>query len=122
MIIRLIKATTGRLEYDARSQYKFHLIATWIWFLSLIVVPFLIHPHDAERWLTLLILEVSLYSNFSTEFGAMSSAIAAEQEQRPDRRIPRFTNPNYKLPGPDGRGWDAMDSAGYEEPPREAHF
>lgn len=107
MIIRLVKATVGRLEYDGRTQYKFHLIATWIWLVAMIVVPFIIHPHTGEQWVSLIILEVSLYANFATEFGAMSAAIAAEQEQ-PNSPLPPFTNPNYTMASK-GMGWDDMD-------------
>lgn len=114
MIIRLIKATVGSLEYDAKTQYKFHLAATWFWFATLLVLPFIIHPHSGEQWVSLIILEVSLYANFATEFGAMSAAIAASQDP-PGTVVtgrPAFANPNYKPPKMEslGLGWDEAES------------
>lgn len=113
MIIRLVRATVGRFEYDAKTQYKFHLVATWIWLAALLVVPFFIQHGTREQWATLLILEVSLYANFATEFGAMSAALSAEQEQR----CQPFTNPNYNLPdmASRGEGWDEAESEAFEE-------
>lgn len=65
------------LEYNASAQYKFHFYCAWIWFLILLAIPFI--PQAWGHSISALIIqEMSLWANFATHFGAMSSALAAK--------------------------------------------
>jgi len=69
------------LEYDAGSQYKFHLFWAWLWFMAIVAIPFI-----PKAWghsiPALIIQEVSLWANFATHFGAMSAALAAKSQNK----------------------------------------
>lgn len=63
------------LEFNPRVQYRFHLIMAYFWIGWIVAVPFIrVFNHEITG---LFIMEASLYANFATEFGAMSSALAA---------------------------------------------
>lgn len=64
------------LEYDPATQYRFHFISAWFWFTCMLGVPLI--PDFRRNILSLLIMEASLWANFATHFGAMSSALAAK--------------------------------------------
>jgi len=71
---RLLAKNLKSLNYDPHVQYRFHQSFMFFWLLCIFGVWFLPAFHDmASR----LIMEVSLYANFSTDFGAMSAALAA---------------------------------------------
>jgi hypothetical protein len=109
MIVRLIKATVGNLEYEPHAQFKFHLVMSWVWLVVMVAVPFFAH-----NWFELFILELSLYSNFASDFTGMSAALSvADLKPKPKP----FTNPNYKPPvaaGSLGLGWDEAESEATE--------
>lgn len=74
-----------KMGSDATWQLHFHGWFSLLWFTSIILVPVWYHPFDGPSWLALGIMEVSLWSNFATHFGAVSSAIAARAaRQTPD--------------------------------------
>lgn len=74
IIERLLARNLKSLEYDPHVQYRFHQTFMFIWICCIGGVWFLSAFHEmAPR----LIMEVSLYANFATDFGAMSSALAA---------------------------------------------
>lgn len=65
----------SKLESDAKTQARYHLIMSYAWLLSMIVTPFMSAFHGQIA--ALLIMEVSLYANFATEFGALAAAQAS---------------------------------------------
>ena len=67
----------NRLEHDPVAQYKFNRFWAAIWFMSMIGLLYPLWPHNIQTFTSLLILEVSLWANFATHFGAMSAALAA---------------------------------------------
>lgn len=64
-------------EENARTQARFHQVMAWFWLLSMVGVLFIDHPHTNADIVALVILEVSLYANFATEFGALSASQAS---------------------------------------------
>lgn len=70
-----------RLEYDPVTQYKFHFTSTWVWLLTMLLIPFIpvLYGHSLSA---LVIQEVSLWANTATHFGAMSAALAAKGNQK----------------------------------------
>lgn len=79
----MVTKDVHNLEYDASSQYRFHLFWAWLWFLVLVAIPFF--PSAWGHSLSALIIEeVSLWANFATHFGAMSAALAAKQQTKGD--------------------------------------
>lgn len=74
LIKRMLARNLKSLEYDPHIQYRFHQSFMFFWVICMIVVWFI--PAFSEITQR-LIMEVSLYANFSTDFGAMSSALAA---------------------------------------------
>lgn len=79
MILHLIKNDAHLLEYNPKTQWKFHLKMTWFWvanfpFVSLLYFGF------PKLWIGLGLLMntyYSLYANFDTEFGAIPASYAA---------------------------------------------
>lgn len=74
---RLITRDIRHLEHDATSQYRFNRFWATIWGISMAAVVVPLWPHSLNAFVQLLILEVSLWANFATHFGAMSAALAA---------------------------------------------
>lgn len=109
MIVRLIKATVGNLEYDPHTQFKFHLVMSWVWLACMFIVPIF-----TKNAFEVFILELSLYSNFASDFTGVSASLSsAEIHPKPKP----FTNPNYKpaaMPGSLGLGWDEAESEATE--------
>lgn len=68
------------LEVNAHWQFRFHGIFTVAWFFSMFVAPFI--PTFAGNVAGLVLVEVSLWANFATHFGAMSSALSAIVSER----------------------------------------
>jgi hypothetical protein len=73
---RVLAREVKSLEYDPHAQYRFHQTFTVIWIIAMIGLPFcgVLYAHNIS---SLIIQEISLYANFTTDFGAMSSALAA---------------------------------------------
>ena len=83
-LVLLFKRDVEQLEYDPGTQYRFHFVAAWFWFATMIAVPFV--PVLRHPILSLLIMEASLWANFATHFGAMSAALAAKASTAPPSR------------------------------------
>lgn len=64
---------------DPAVRYRFHVVMAAFWLVTMIVVPFVLRA----ELVPMLILEISLYANFSTEFGAMDSSKASDQTEPP---------------------------------------
>lgn len=76
-LLMLIRRDVHQLEYDPQTQYRFHFTLTWMWFITMIALPFVpeLWGHNMPA---LIIQEISLWANFATHFGAMSAALAAK--------------------------------------------
>ena len=70
------------LEHDAASQYRFNRTCAIIWAGAMLALLIPLWPHNLQAFVQLLILEVSLWANFATHFGAMSAALAAKNTTR----------------------------------------
>lgn len=70
------------LEDNARAQARFHLFLTWVWIIAMVAIPFLDTFRGAQNLGALLIMEVSLWANFATHFGALSAAQASMKGDR----------------------------------------
>jgi hypothetical protein len=64
------------LEHDPNSQYKFNRFWALTWFITIVAIPFIpkLYAHSVSA---LIITEISLWANFASHFGNMSSALAA---------------------------------------------
>lgn len=67
------------LETNPRSQYKVHLYGMYYWLINfpLVVILFFAFP---DLWIKIgvfITLIYSIYANFATDYGSMSSAMAA---------------------------------------------
>ncbi len=70
-----------QFENDARTQVKFHIFMAWVWFACMVLIPFV---PVLWGWTlpALIIQEVSLYANWSTEIGALTAAQASLKADR----------------------------------------
>lgn len=73
---RLLVRNIHALEYDPHVQYRFHQSFAFLWLLCIFALPFfpVLYTHNLG---TLIVQEISLYANFTTDFGSMSAALAA---------------------------------------------
>lgn len=77
------------LEYNPKTQFKVHFYAALYWLANFPVILFLFFVFP-EVWLQvglLVTLVYSIYANLATDYGAMSAALAAQQ-QTPLPEIP----------------------------------
>jgi hypothetical protein len=79
--IMLLMKDVNLLEHDASTQYKFNRFWAIVWGILMIALVFFpeLYAHSISA---LIITEVSLWANFATHFGAMSSALAAKNTTR----------------------------------------
>jgi hypothetical protein len=77
-----VKHVLHDFEYDPKVQYKVHLVAMWVWTFSMITVVclFTFASHFWQVVSVLYLVLISLYANWATDYGAMSAALAAQQE------------------------------------------
>jgi hypothetical protein len=78
-----LKFALHDLEYNPKTQYKVHLVAAIYWVINVPVIAAL-YIKFPDIWLQVglfITLIYSIYSNFATDYGAMSAALAAMQEQ-----------------------------------------
>jgi len=63
-------------ENDAKTQVRFHLFMAWGWLFTMFGVVFTpaLWSHSLG---ILVVLEVSLYANFATEYGSLAAAQAS---------------------------------------------
>jgi hypothetical protein len=81
------------LEYDPVVQYKVHLYAMYWWVINFVAVilVFALANHTWQVISVLYLVLVSLYANWATDYGAMSAALAAQQ-QAPLPEVPLETH------------------------------
>lgn len=80
-----LKLVVKDLETNPRTQYKVHLYGVVYWLVNFPLVCYLFFGLPA-LWLKLgifITLMYSIYANFSTDYGAMSAAMAAYGVQPP---------------------------------------
>jgi hypothetical protein len=78
-LYHLVKNDVQKLEYDPKSQFDFHRRMSFFWianFAGVLTFDIFINPFWQKISILYLTL-VSLYANFSTDYGAMPSAHAA---------------------------------------------
>jgi hypothetical protein len=78
-----LKFALHDLEYNPKTQYKVHLVAAIYWVINVPVIAAL-YIALPDIWLQVglfITLIYSIYSNFATDYGAMSAALAAMQEE-----------------------------------------
>lgn len=76
-----LRAVIHDFEYNPQVQYRVHRYATWYWLVNFPIVAILFFGFPT-LWIGIgLLLNTfySLYSNFATDYGAMSAALAAQQ-------------------------------------------
>lgn len=76
---RLHPRIIRQFESNAREQTKFHLCMAYLWLLAMVVVVFIFPAHDPYSAGQLFIIEISLYNNFATEFGALAGSQASSK-------------------------------------------
>lgn len=80
-LVMIILKDVDHLEHDASSQYKFNRFWAITWFLCLTYFSFptvgALLAGQTDKFVQYLILDISLWANFATHFGAMSGALAA---------------------------------------------
>ncbi len=76
LLVRIMSNRLHKLEYDPVTQFKFHFLFTWLWFVSMIAVTFVVPHKTSSELVALAILEVSLWANFVSHMTALGSAIA----------------------------------------------
>ena len=84
-----VKHIVKDFEYNPVTQYKVHLVAMWVWTASMITVVclFSFANHFWQIVSVLYLVLISLYANWATDYGAMSAALAA-QDQAPLPEVP----------------------------------
>ena len=77
------------LETNPHAQYKVHRWGMWWWVINFPAVSalFFLDPSVWLKWGLYITLIYSIYANFSTDYGAMSAAMAA-YDNRPLPPIP----------------------------------
>jgi hypothetical protein len=86
---RWLKHLIKDFEYNPVTQYKVHLTAMWVWTASIVTVVclFTFANHFWQVVSVLYLVLISLYANWATDYGAMSAALAA-QDQSPLPEVP----------------------------------
>lgn len=85
--VMFILKDVRHLEHDPHSQYKFNRFWAIIWFVTIIAAAIALWPSNRTQFVQLLILEVSLWANFATHFGAMSAALAASNTSQDTKEM-----------------------------------
>lgn len=72
-----------RMEGDPRTQYLIHRLAARFWIINAVAVTlvYFLAPGIWAKASVLYLIMLSLYSNWSTDAGAMSAADSATDEQ-----------------------------------------
>lgn len=67
------------MEYDPYTQWRYHLIMSWVWLISSIPIMLLFFgfPQQWLRWGLLITLLYSLYANWVSDFTGVHAAWAA---------------------------------------------
>jgi hypothetical protein len=78
-VVMFFAKDIGRLEHDPNSQYRFNRFWAIFWFLQMPMIALLLILFN-HLWIEISIFyvtEASLWANFATHFGSMSSSLAA---------------------------------------------
>jgi threonine/homoserine/homoserine lactone efflux protein len=80
-----VRGTVMKLESDPDTQYKIHRIGVIYWLINFPIVAWLFFFHRSfwEQVGIFITLVYSVYANLATDYGAMSSAMAAKGLQPP---------------------------------------
>ena len=72
------------LETNPHTQFKVHQIGAIYWLINfpLVVMLFFLFPQLWVQVGVFITLVYSIYANFATDYGAMSSAMAAFKEEK----------------------------------------
>lgn len=62
---------------SAQHQLAFHSAMSVFWLVAMVIIPFLHTFQGGANVAALLIMEVSLYANFATEFGSIAASQAS---------------------------------------------
>lgn len=81
-MITRFRGALRKLEGDPATQYRMHRLAARFWLLNFAVVTavYLLAPGVWRSASVLYLVWISLYSNWSTDAGAMSAADAATSD------------------------------------------
>lgn len=76
------RAALRKVEGDPATQYRLHRLAARFWMVNLVAVTavYLLAPGVWRSASVLYLVWISLYSNWSTDAGAMSAADAATDD------------------------------------------
>jgi hypothetical protein len=80
-----VRGTVVKLESDPDTQYRVHRIGVIYWLINFPIVVWLFFWHR-DFWEVVgifITLVYSVYANLATDYGAMSSAMAAKGMQPP---------------------------------------
>ncbi len=66
----------------AKARVTFHTVMSYVWLVAMVAVPFIPSFQGLSNLAALLIMEVSLYANFATEFGAVDASKASVQTEK----------------------------------------
>jgi hypothetical protein len=71
------------LETNPHAQFSVHKWGMWYWVINFpaVTVLFFFSPAIWLRWGLYITLIYSIYANFSTDYGAMSAAMAAYEDR-----------------------------------------
>ncbi len=71
------------LETNPHSQFKVHKWGMWYWVINfpLVTALFFLEPSVWLKWGLYITLIYSIYSNFATDYGSMSAAMAAYEDR-----------------------------------------
>lgn len=80
----LVTKDIDKLEHDPKAQYTFNLWALWIWLVQmpLVLVLLLFFNRFWIQISVVYIAEASVWALVATHFGAMSAALAANQQNK----------------------------------------
>ena len=62
---------------NPKHQLAFHTFMSGFWLIMMIIIPFIHTFQGSSNLAALLIMEVSLYANFATEFGSIAATQAS---------------------------------------------
>jgi hypothetical protein len=68
---------THKMAVDPKWQFVFNALFTTFWLIAMIFVLFLPTFHGSANTPALLIMEVSLWANFISHYGALGGNVAA---------------------------------------------
>jgi hypothetical protein len=79
-LCRVLAKDKERFERDTELQFKIHKTASYFWIVNFVLalIVFFAFPGLWAHASVLYLVLVSLWANFATDYGAVSSALAAQ--------------------------------------------